>query len=112
MSLNRGSPTSIQKITPVASNSGTATITVTVNDGQPQNNTISRSFVVTVNSLNKQPTLNAIGNVVVNQNVGTQVVPLSGISSGSSTEHQTLTVSAVSDNPGVVPNPIVAYTSP
>jgi hypothetical protein len=100
------------KFTPAASNSGMATITVTVNDGQAQNNTISRSFVVTVNSLNKAPTLNAIGNVVVNQNPGTQSVPLSGISSGSSTEHQNLIVSAVSDNPGVVPNPIVSYVTP
>lgn len=106
------SATGTLKFTPVANNSGTATITVTVNDGQPQNNTFSRSFVVTVNSLNKPPTLNAIGSVAVNQNAGTQSVPLSGISSGSASEHQTLTVSAVSDNPGVVPNPIVAYTSP
>jgi hypothetical protein len=106
------SATGTLKFTPVATNSGTATITVTVNDGQPQNNTVSQSFVVTVNSLNKPPTLNAIGNVVVNQNSGTHSVALSGISSGSSTEHQNLIVSAVSDNPGVVPSPIVSYTSP
>ena len=106
------SATGTLKFTPNATNSGTANVTVTVNDGQAQNNTVSRSFVVTVNSLNKVPTLNTIGNVAVNQNSGTQVVPLSGISSGSSTEHQNLTVSAVSDNPGVVPNPIVSYTSP
>jgi hypothetical protein len=100
------------KFTPVANNSGTANITVTVNDGQAQNNTVSQSFIVTVNSLNKPPTLNAIANVAVNQNSGTHSVALSGISSGSSTEHQTLIVSAVSDNPSVVPSPIVSYTSP
>jgi hypothetical protein len=106
------SATGTLKFTPDPTNSGTATITVTVNDGQAQNNTISRSFLVTVNSLNKAPTLNVIGSVAVNQNSGTQSVPLSGISSGSSTEHQNLIVSALSDNPGVVPNPIVSYASP
>jgi len=105
------SATGTLKFTPVANNSGTATITVTVNDGQAQNNTISRSFVVTVNSLNKAPTLNAIGNVAVNQNSGTHSVALSGISAGTG-EHQTLIVSAVSDSPSVVPSPIVSYTSP
>jgi len=78
----------------------------------PQNNTISRSFVVTVNSLNKPPTLNPISDVVVNQNSGTHSVALSGISSGSPSEHQTLTVSAVSDHPEIVTSPIVGYTSP
>jgi hypothetical protein len=100
------------RFTPVTSASGTATITVTVNDGQAQNNTVTRSFVVTVNSLNKIPTLNPLGNIVVNQNSGTHSVALSGISSGASSEHQTLTVSAVSDNPAVVSSPIVSYTSP
>jgi hypothetical protein len=100
------------KFMPLANTSGTAMITVTVNDGQAQNNTISRSFIVTVNSLNKAPTLNAIGDIVVNQNSGTHSVSLSGISSGSSTEHQVLTVTAVSDAPDVVPSPIVGYTSP
>lgn len=99
------------RFTPVSNNSGTATITVTVNDGQSQNNTVSRSFVVTVNSLNKAPTLNVIGNIAVNQNSGTHSVALGGITAGLN-EHQTLTVSAVSDDPNVVPSPIVSYTSP
>src|SRR5205814_7936319 len=72
----------------------------------------SRSFTVTVNSLNKAPTLNAIGDIAVNQNSGTRSVALGGITSGSSSEHQTLIVSAVSDHPEIVPSPIVSYTSP
>src|SRR6266481_969896 len=105
------SATGTLRFTPVATASGTAMITVTVNDGQVQNNTFSRSFIVTVNSLNKAPTLTAIGNIAVNQNSGTHSVPLSGITAGSG-EHQTLTVTAASDNPDVVPSPIVGYTSP
>ena len=41
---------------------GTATITVTVNDGQRANNTIARTFTVTVNAVNDPPTLDAIAN--------------------------------------------------
>jgi hypothetical protein len=100
------------RFTPNATGSGTATITVTVNDGQAQDNTVSRSFVVTVNSLNKPPTLNAITDVAVNQNSGTHSISLSGISSGAPNEHQTLTVSAVSDHPEIVPSPLISYTSP
>ncbi|MCU0785646.1 MAG: hypothetical protein MUF81_16695, partial [Verrucomicrobia bacterium] len=39
-------------------------------------------------------------------------VNLTGISSGASNEVQTLTVSAASSNPGFIPTPTVAYTSP
>jgi hypothetical protein len=41
-----------------------------------------------------------------------QTVGLSGISGGAGNGAQTLTVSAVSGNPGLIPNPAVSYTSP
>jgi hypothetical protein len=96
--------------TPVANASGSATITVTVNDGQAANNTVSRTFNVTVSSINDPPTLNAIGNVTLNEDAGLQTVNLAGISSGS--EVQTLVVTASSSNTGLIPTPTVNYTSP
>ena len=48
--------------TPVANASGTAQITVTVNDGGASNNIITRTFTVTVNPVNDLPTLDSIGN--------------------------------------------------
>jgi hypothetical protein len=39
-------------------------------------------------------------------------VNLTGISSGAANEVQTLSVSAVSSNPGLIPHPTVTYTSP
>src|SRR5438445_2946175 len=72
---------------------GTAVITVTVNDGQPQNNTIPRSFSVTVNAVNQPPTLDSLGNLTINENAGQQTVMLSGISSGPTNEIQALTIS-------------------
>ncbi len=98
--------------TPVANVSGTATITVTVNDGQTANNTISRSFTVSVSEVNNAPTLAAISNLSINEDAGVQTVNLAGIGTGAAGEAQTLTVTATSSNPGLIPNPAVNYTSP
>jgi hypothetical protein len=98
--------------TPVAYASGVSTITVTVNDGGASNNITSRTFTVTVNSVNDVPTLNTLANVTVNENATLQTVSLSGIGSGAANESQTLTVTASSSNPSVVPTPTVTYTSP
>ncbi|MDE3067237.1 MAG: immunoglobulin domain-containing protein [Verrucomicrobiota bacterium] len=92
--------------------SGTATITVTVNNGQPQNNTVSRTFTVTVNAVNQPPTLDPISNLSLPENAGQQNVGLTGISSGAPNEFQNLSVSAVSSNTRLIPNPSVKYTSP
>ena len=97
--------------TPVVNGNGTATITVTVNDGGTSNNIVTQSFTVTVNAVNNQPTLNAIGNLTINENAGLQTVSLSGITSGATNEIQTLTVTAVSSNTGLIPNPTVYYTN-
>src|SRR5262249_15132844 len=72
----------------------------------------SRTFSVTVNPVNQQPTLNAFANVTINEGAGQQTVNLSGISSGASNEVQTLSVTATSSNPSLIPNPTVNYTSP
>jgi len=68
--------------------------------------------VYTNRPLNQPPTLNPIANVTVNENAGLQTVNLSGISSGSTNEVQTLTVTATSSNPALIPTPAVNYTSP
>jgi hypothetical protein len=99
-------------LSPAADGSGTATITVSVNDGGGSNNIASRTFVVTVNPVNDVPTLDAISNITINEDSGVQTVNLTGISGGAANESQTLTVTATSSNPGLIPNPAVNYTSP
>src|SRR4029078_428260 len=84
----------------------------TVNNGAASNNIVSRSFNVTVNSVNDAPTLSAISNLTLAANAGAQTISLGGIGSGASNENQVLTVTASSDNPGLIPNPSVNYTSP
>jgi hypothetical protein len=98
--------------TPVANASGTATITVTVNDNQPANNTVSRSFTVTVAPVNQPPTLNPLNNLTINEDSGTVNVPLTGITSGSTNENQTLSVTATTSNPNLTPSLSIVYTSP
>ena len=67
---------------------------------------------ITVTPVNDPPTLNALAARSVNENAAAQNVTLSGIGAGATNEADVLTVTAVSSNPGVVPHPTVAYTSP
>jgi len=98
--------------TPLTNAYGAVTITVTANDNAGSNNVISQSFLVTINPVNDAPTLDPIANIAINENAPQQMVNLTGISSGAANENQPLTVTASSSNPGLVPNPAVAYTSP
>jgi len=68
--------------------------------------------VTVANPTNLPPTLNAIKNMTVTENSALRTVRLAGITSGSSSEKQTLTVTAVSSFPGLIPNPTVHYASP
>jgi len=100
------------RFTPAAFAFGSATVTVTVNDGGASNNIVTRTFTVTVNPVNQSPTLGAIADVTVNEGAGQQTVNLTGIGSGAANESQTLVVTASSSNPALVPNPTVTYISP
>jgi uncharacterized delta-60 repeat protein len=103
--------------TPVAGRNGAATITMTVTDSgssvAPHATTFTRTFTVFVGAVNNQPTLDRPTDRAILEDAGTQTVSLTGISAGSANESgQRLTVTAVSSNPALVPNPSVTYTSP
>jgi hypothetical protein len=68
------------------------------------------SYTIAVQPVYQPPTLNPIGNVIINANNGAQTVGLNGISAGSGNGSQSLTVSAISSNPNLVSNPTVNYT--
>ena len=76
------------------------------------NGTAAGGFIITVVApLNVAPTLDAISNLTINENAGQQTVNLTGITAGGGAS-QTLTVTAISSNPGLIPNPAVGYVSP
>ena len=104
------------KYTPVADQHGTATITVTVTDNGGTANggddSKTRTFTITVGSVNDEPTLNAIADESVDEDAAEQTVALGGIGSGAANESQTLTVTASSSNTALIPDPTVVYTSP
>jgi hypothetical protein len=66
---------------------------------------------VNTSSTNQPPTLDPISNLTTNENAGLQTVGLCGITCGSTNEMQALSVTAVSSNPGLIPNPMVNYTN-
>ena len=98
-------------LTPIANASGSALITVNVSDGELS---ASRQFTLNVTSVNDSPTLAAISDVNVAQDVGLQTINLSGIGSGAADEDQILTLTAVSSNPSLIPISLssVDYASP
>lgn len=62
---------------------------------------------------NNPPTLNAISNPAsICQSSGLQTINMTGISTGSGSEVQTLVITATSSNTGLIPHPTVTYTSP
>ncbi len=70
--------------TPKKNATGTATISVIVNNGQAKNNTVIRAFTVTVNpAVTQPPTLNPISDLFITENAGAQTVELTGISPGT-----------------------------
>ena len=84
---------------------------VIVMDNGGGNDTLIRTFGVTVLPINDLPTLNPLNAVLLNEDAANATVPLTGISAGPG-ESQILTLTAASSNPGVIPSPLVTYTSP
>ncbi|MCP4538326.1 MAG: tandem-95 repeat protein [Chloroflexi bacterium] len=94
---------------PVADQFGLATVIVTITDGLSET---VRTFQVTIAPVNDPPTLDAIPDLQTYENAGVQVVNLTGIGTGATNETQSLTVTASSSYPGLIPHPTVTYVSP
>ncbi len=114
--VNYGSAntTGLLYFSPATNATGTAVISVTVNDGQSQNNTTTRTFTVTVKALNPPPTLNPIADLYLTKNSGARSVMLGGIAFGTTpaSKKQKIRITAVSSNPGLLKSLKVKYKSP
>jgi hypothetical protein len=91
---------------PAANLTGTATITVAVNDG---NLITQTTFTVLV--VNGAPTIDPLSNMVLAENAPKQTVALTGLSTGDTNETQSLKLTVVSSNPKLI-KPSVSYKSP
>ncbi|MGV2334805.1 MAG UNVERIFIED_CONTAM: Ig-like domain-containing protein [Planctomycetaceae bacterium] len=107
------------KFTPAANLSGSATITVTVEDPGADGNfntstdnlTATRTILVTVNPVNDVPTVDELDNMLLSRDAAPQTVNLAGITAGGG-ETQSLQVTTSSSNTLLIPDPTVNYTSP
>lgn len=87
------------RISPAASQTGSALITLQVSDGSL---TASRSFTVTVQKANTPPTITPIANVTIKQNEDSQAL---GFTVGDAeTPVSNLTISKSSSNTGLIPS--------
>ncbi|GAB3636421.1 hypothetical protein GCM10027422_20110 [Hymenobacter arcticus] len=96
------------------------TLMVTVNDGQPSNNTLTRTFRIYYNPggtapniPSSPPTLDALADLTANRSLATQLpVALTGITDGDPSQVLPLTVTAVSSDPDLVSIGVLSYASP
>ena len=105
--------------TPVADQSGTATLTITVTDGgldndlatTEDNGTTTRTIVVNVAPVNDLPTIEINGAFSIRENAPLRTLDLTAISGGGG-ESQPLRVTAVNDNTNLIPDLAVNYSTP
>jgi hypothetical protein len=102
---------------PVSDSSGTAVVTVRVeDDGGTENggiDTVIISFDVAVTAVNDVPTIaNITDTEAILEDAGEQTINLSGIGTGAANEDQTITITATSSDISIIPDPTVVYTSP
>ena len=77
----------------------------------PFSSVVSYTVPLAASASNPPPTLNPVSDLTLLENSGQQIVNLSGITSGAAGENQTLTVTAISSNPALIPNPSVRCIS-
>lgn len=117
--LSYSSPSSAGTLTfaSLANQSGSAILRIRVEDGgldgnlaTPNDNAfITQDLTVNVANVNDPPTIDIPPTpLTVLEDIGPTVVNLTGISAGGG-EAQSVTVTAVSDNPSLVPDPVVNY---
>ncbi len=104
-------------LVPVSDQFGTATVTVTVQDNGGtiggSIDTVVRTFIVTIMPVNDPPLMDVITDRTIFEDSPLQTVALTNVRSGPTNEvSQSMTMTAVSSRPDVIPNPTVIYSSP
>ena len=74
--------------------------------------TYTQFLSITVNSVNDAPTISSIPDSTILEDTDIITIPFSNIFVGALNENQEITINAISNNPNVIPDPIVNYFSP
>lgn len=96
----------------VMNQNGVVDITVQATD--PGNLSARDTFRVTVSAVNDPPVFDAIANQTVSEDAPAQMVSITGVGpgGGSDEQGQTVTLTAVSSNAAIVPNPTITGMGP
>jgi len=110
-----GDPAGTLSFTPALGQTGPADITVYLKDdgGTIDSGVDSSSMTFTVNifdDVNDPPTIDPVENVSVLEGAEQHDIQLTGISDGDADAVQNLTITAVSSNSAIVPDPVIDYT--
>jgi uncharacterized repeat protein (TIGR01451 family) len=103
--------------TPTADYNGPASFQYTVEDNGTTNGladpqtSAPATVSFTITPVNDAPYLDAIGNILISEDASIQTVLMNNIQAGDA-ETDGLSITATSDNTGLIPNPTVSYTSP
>ena len=74
---------------------------------------VANVLIPALDGVDQAPTINAISTQAVAENGGAQTVSLAGITPGpSSVSGNTVTITATSSNPSLIPNPTISYSNP
>lgn len=99
----------VVSVRPATNQSGSATITLAVTDGDGGSNTTS--FALSVIPVNDPPTIDPIADVTVDEDSGLRTIDLTGISSGAPNEPQPVSVSALTSNLSLLTNVTITFVS-
>ncbi len=109
--------TAVLRYTPALGQTGSSTITVTVQDdggtGAGGVDTNQITFDANVyEQLNYPPTIDSLMDISILQDDTEQVVVLTGIGDGDADANQTVSITASSSDTNVIPTPTIVYASP
>jgi len=112
VSYSNPNATGTLKFTPVANAVGAALISVTVDDGQSTNNLFTQNFTVTVGAsrpppTNTPPVISTIASQTTTQDVAIAAIPFTV--GDQETAASSLTLSASSSNPTLIPNANIVF---
>lgn len=101
--------------TPADNGYGSSDITVILRDNGGtasggNDTSIQKTFTITVTPVNDKPTMDTIENLTIDEDSPEQIISLTGLSSGIDNEDQELTITVLSSNPLLIPDPETDHT--